>query len=234
MDDTALRDPLPLVLLVLTVTTGLIDAVSVLGLGRVFIANMTGNVAFLGFAIGGAPGFSVPRCLTAVGGFLLGAAIGARLCKTLAKVPRRRWLMIIGCLEAALLLAAALFAIGYDLDKLVPVTQLYGLILTTSLAMGVRNATTRQLAVPDLTTTVLAQTLTGLAADSFLAGKDNPRWTRRAAAVVCMFLGATLGAALIYAIGLAVPLALAGVLVLAAMFAYALHPASMAAGRQAR
>ena len=42
------HDPLPLILVVLTVTTGLVDAVSVLGLGRIFTANMTGNVVFLG------------------------------------------------------------------------------------------------------------------------------------------------------------------------------------------
>jgi uncharacterized membrane protein YoaK (UPF0700 family) len=54
-------DPLPWVLVVLTVTTGLVDAVSVLGLGQVFTANMTGNVVFLGFAAVGAPGFSISR-----------------------------------------------------------------------------------------------------------------------------------------------------------------------------
>ena len=56
-------DPLPWVLSVLTVTTGLVDAVSVLGLGRVFTANMTGNVVFLGFAAAGVPGFSIARAV---------------------------------------------------------------------------------------------------------------------------------------------------------------------------
>jgi hypothetical protein len=42
--------PLPALLLVLTVATGVVDAVSILALGRVFIANMTGNIVFLGFA----------------------------------------------------------------------------------------------------------------------------------------------------------------------------------------
>jgi hypothetical protein len=55
------KDPLPLVLIVLSAVTGLVDAVSVLGLGQVFVANMTGNTVFLGFAVGGAPGFEVPR-----------------------------------------------------------------------------------------------------------------------------------------------------------------------------
>src|SRR2546421_12994029 len=70
---------LPLLLLVLTVTTGLIDAVSVLGLGRVFTANMTGNVVFLGFALARVPGFSAVRALAALAAFLAGAVIGGRL-----------------------------------------------------------------------------------------------------------------------------------------------------------
>jgi len=37
--------PLPALLLLLTVATGVVDAVSILALGRVFIANMTGNVS---------------------------------------------------------------------------------------------------------------------------------------------------------------------------------------------
>lgn len=38
--------------------------------------------------------------------------------------------------------------------------------------MGVRTATTRRLAIPDLTTTVLTLTLTGLAADTQNAGGE--------------------------------------------------------------
>src|SRR5437867_4505398 len=43
--------PLSPLLLRLTVVTGLVDAFSYLVLGRVFVANMTGNVVFLGFAL---------------------------------------------------------------------------------------------------------------------------------------------------------------------------------------
>jgi hypothetical protein len=43
--------PLPPLLLALTAVTGLVDAVSILRLGRVFVANMTGNVVFTGFAL---------------------------------------------------------------------------------------------------------------------------------------------------------------------------------------
>jgi uncharacterized membrane protein YoaK (UPF0700 family) len=67
---------LPALLLLLTFGTGLIDAVSILGLGRVFVANMTGNVVFIGFALAGAPGFSLWGSVIALGGFLAGASVG--------------------------------------------------------------------------------------------------------------------------------------------------------------
>src|SRR3954463_7366645 len=68
--------PLPALMLVLTVLTGVVDAVSILSLGRVFVANMTGNVVFIGFALAGASGFSLSASLAALGGFLAGAAAG--------------------------------------------------------------------------------------------------------------------------------------------------------------
>jgi uncharacterized membrane protein YoaK (UPF0700 family) len=58
-------------LLGLTVVTGIVDAVSILSLGRVFVANMTGNVVFIGFALARAPGFSLSASLSALVGFLL-------------------------------------------------------------------------------------------------------------------------------------------------------------------
>jgi uncharacterized membrane protein YoaK (UPF0700 family) len=226
MDEVQARDPLPVLLLAITMTTGLVDAVSVIGLGRVFTANMTGNIVFLGFAVGGAPGFSAPRCFSAVAAFLVGAAIGGRLGKRSAQASRGRWLLIVALIEAILFFAAAVAAVGYDASTMQPATGLYIMIVATGLAMGVRNATVRLLAVPDLTTTVLTLTLTGLAADSSIAAGANPRWARRVGAVVCMFLGAAIGAALVQRVGLIVPLALAGVCILAGTVAYAMHPAA--------
>src|SRR5438477_6834581 len=100
-------DPLPWVLSVLTVTTGLVDAVSVLGLGRVFTANMTGNVVFLGFAAARVPGFSLVRSLAALAAFLAGAVIGGRLAIRL-EGSRGRWLATVAAVESSLLFAAAL------------------------------------------------------------------------------------------------------------------------------
>src|SRR6516225_5702427 len=75
----SVRHPLTRALLALTFTTGLVDAVSYLALGRVFTANMTGNVVLLGFGIAGSGGLPVVAPLVSLGAFLIGAgARGAR------------------------------------------------------------------------------------------------------------------------------------------------------------
>ena len=213
-------DSLIVALIALTFTTGLIDAVSYLGLGRVFIANMMGNVVLLGFAAVGVPGLSVTRSLIALGGFLVGAALGGRLGTVLASATRRRWFLTASVAEAALIFAAALASLGFDIASVTPVSRLYAVIVLTAVAMGLRNATVRRLAVPDLTTTVLTLTLTGLAADSSLAGGNNPRSLRRIFSVVAMFGGAAIGAILLR-YGLALPLVVAGVCELGATVACA-------------
>ena len=72
----AKHGPLPALLLLLTTVTGLIDAASVLSLGRVFVANMTGTIVFIGFGLVNTPGFSLAASLSALAGFLVGAVIG--------------------------------------------------------------------------------------------------------------------------------------------------------------
>ena len=80
--------PLPPLLLGLTLVTGLVDAFSYLLLGHVFVANMTGNVVFLGFAIAGATGFSIPASLVALGSFVCGALIGGKAGSATGASPR--------------------------------------------------------------------------------------------------------------------------------------------------
>ena len=182
------------VLLGLTVVTGLVDAASVLGLGRVFTANMTGNIVFLGFAASGSPGLSFVRSSAALVAFLLGAVMGGRIGLRLGDRPASRPVTMAFGGEAALLLAATAVAFGGGPDLIDFPLRLYSAIVLTGLAMGIRNAVVRKLAVPDLTTTVLTLTITGLAADSPLAGSEGPRWGRRIASILCMFAGAAVGA----------------------------------------
>jgi len=70
--------PLPVLLVCLTVVTGLVDAFSYLRLGHVFVANMTGNVVFLGFGLAGVGEISIVASLFAVFAFALGAAVSGR------------------------------------------------------------------------------------------------------------------------------------------------------------
>jgi uncharacterized membrane protein YoaK (UPF0700 family) len=220
------EDPLPLVLLVLTGTTGLVDAVSYLGLGHVFTANMTGNVVFLGFAAVGVKGLSVTRSLASLAAFLLGAAIGGRIATRYGEGPRRRWLFPVALAEGGLLLAAAGAAVGLTVGS--SSGAVYPVIALTAVAMGLRNATVRHLAEPDLTTTVLTLTLTGLLADSSLGGGGNPRPVRRVGAVLAMLAGAAAGAAMTLHLGrpLVWPLVAAAFLAVAATGMWARHPSS--------
>ena len=219
-------DPRIPLMLLLSVATGLVDAISVLGLGKVFTANMTGNVVFLGFAAAGVSDFEAPPYILAIAAFLIGALAAGRMGKVHAGRPLRHWLIKAALVEASLLWIAAAIAAGFDIATQSPEPRLYAIIGLTAVTMGFRNATIRQLKIPDLTTTVLTLTLTGLAADSHFAGGANPNWIRRVAAVVAIFVGALIGAILVLRWGLALPLALAGGLVLAGTIACALHPAS--------
>ena len=92
------------VLLLMTAATGIVDAVSYLGLGHVFTANMTGNIVLMGFRLGGASGISLSRSVIALVCFMLGAVAGGRMGRRLN--PRQS--RISGLLgEAALLFVAA-------------------------------------------------------------------------------------------------------------------------------
>jgi len=174
-------------LALLTFATGLIDAASVLGLRHVFTANMTGNVVFLGFALVHAGSTTAPDCLLALAAFLVGATLGGRLA---AKgVSFTAALMV----EVAILAVASV--LGWAPAGL-PRIALIDIALL-ALAMGIQNASVRRLAVPDMTTTVLTLTLTGLAAESSLAGGHNPRLPRRFLAAALMLLGALTGALLL-------------------------------------
>jgi uncharacterized membrane protein YoaK (UPF0700 family) len=216
-------DPLLVALGLLTLVTGLVDAACYLGLGRVFTANMTGNVVLLAVGATGAQGLPVLGPTVSLVVFLVGAAAGGRLASRLvgpagaevAAPVRRRWVMIVLLLELGLVAVAGVVALGLPVDG--GGGRRYVVIGLLAAALGLQNATVRRLAVPDVTTTVLTMTLTGLAADSWLAGGRGPRAGRRLAAVGLMAAGALAGA-LLLRVDVALPvLAAAVVITLAAM-----------------
>jgi uncharacterized membrane protein YoaK (UPF0700 family) len=238
--------PLPELLLALTLVTGLVDAVSILALGRVFVANMTGNVVFSGFAIAGAPGFSLSASAFALAGFLIGAAFGGRLT---SRVGHDRALHVraatgaeLGLVVGALVIAAISrdpaashgtlhlttvhlttvhLTAGHAGAGSAPVAY-FGtavtdaLALVLAIAMGVQNSAARKLAVPDLTTTVLTMTLTGIGADYRSGQRGNLTLARRLLAVAVMLGGGILGAWLVLRVSATAALAVAaGVLLVA-------------------
>ncbi len=189
------RPPGPLVvtLALLTVVSGFVDAVSFLGLGHVFTANMTGNVVLIGFAAAGAPGFSVAASLTALVCFLARAVAGGRLSR---RVPLQRHLLLVvmvveaTCLAAAAVVAGSVLAIGSGWPRFTAI----GLL---ALGMGTRNAAVRRIGVRDMSTSVLTTTLTGLASDSSLVGGTNPNARLASTTILSMFGGALVGAVLV-------------------------------------
>lgn len=194
-------------LLTLTAVTGLVDAVTYLAMGHVFVANMTGNVVFLGFSLDRSSGLSPVASVTAAAGFLLGAWTGGRAGRRLVGRDRL-WLGLSFALEAAVIAVAAILGgsgvLPYRGPGALPI------VAALALAFGLQNATVRRLGVPDLMTTVLTMTLTGLGADHRLASGAGAKPFRRWGSVFAMLLGAAIGALL-------VQLTVAGTLVLAAV-----------------
>ena len=220
--------PLVVTLALLTVVSGFVDAVSFLGLGHVFTANMTGNVVLIGFAAAGAPGFSVAASLTALGCFLAGAVAGGRLWRRLG-LQRNQLLVVMvieaTCLAAAAVVAGSVPAIGSGWPR-------YAAIGLLALGMGTRNAAVRRIGVRDMSTSVLTTTLTGLASDSSLAGGTNPNARLASTTVLSMFGGALVGAVLVLHAGATWSLSVAAGIV-AATVVYFARTAPLELGRPA-
>jgi uncharacterized membrane protein YoaK (UPF0700 family) len=185
-----------LLLIGLTVASGVVDAVSYLGLGRIFTANMTGNIVFLALAVGDR---SLVTALYSVGA-LLGFAVGAMFAgQVLGRTrppgpwPRRVTWLLGGELVCVVAFAAGWAVVGGRPTGLVP----YALIGLSSFGMGIQNAAARHLAVPGLTTTVVTTALTGFMVDLPALGMSGPTQGRAAIAVVVLFSGAAIGAAVL-------------------------------------
>jgi uncharacterized membrane protein YoaK (UPF0700 family) len=214
--ETSPQGPLTKLLLLMTIVSGCVDAFSYLVLGHVFVANMTGNILFLGFALAGVHGLSVSASLVALGSFVVGATLGGRL--ILLTKSHRGWLLasssgIQGVFVAVALTFAALAAIPVD------VRTRYTIIVILALSMGLQNAVARKLAVPDVTTTVLTMTITGIGADSRLAGGSGSMAPRRLVSIVTLLVGAFVGALLVVHTSIFYPLVVVlGLVVIVALW----------------
>jgi uncharacterized membrane protein YoaK (UPF0700 family) len=182
-------------MLVLTFSTGVVDAIGYLGLDKVFTANMTGNVVILAMGVTGQEGLPIIGPLIALAGFVVGAGVAGRLLRGIPKGwhPRDTWVLTI---VAALLLIALIptaFVTSVPPEPAIayPVTALL------AVAMGMQAGAARHIAVTDVTTVVITSTLAALAFDSRFGRSTGQTWFRRLAAVVLLALGALAGAALL-------------------------------------
>ncbi|MGN6761546.1 MAG: YoaK family protein [Leifsonia sp.] len=194
-----------ILMLALTFSTGVIDAVGYLGLDRVFTGNMTGNVVILGMGLLGVDHLPVIGPLVALACFMGGAVAAGRVLRPIPSGWSGRSTTVLGVVGAILVATAILLSLSAG--HLPPAIQ-YTATGAMGFAMGMQAGTARHIAVKDVTTVVVTSTLTGLAADSVLAGGSGQPWLRRAGAVVLIGLGALTGAAALHVhIGLGLAIA---------------------------
>lgn len=188
-----IRDPL---LVGLTIATGSVDAISWLGLGKIFSAFMTGNIAFLGFRLGGAPGPSVPRTLAATAAFGLGAFLAARIVRRTPNYASLWPRPAMVSLAVSLVFQVAFLAWWASLSGHPSTGAGDGLIALSAIAMGMQTATIFSLGVRADFTTAATATFTVLMGD--LAGWSQMRSERRrlAACLMGLLVGATVGGVL--------------------------------------
>ncbi len=199
-------------LLVLTFVTGIIDAVTFLGLGQVFAAMQTGNVIFLGLGIAGAAGAAVLAPLVSLVAFVAGGGLAALLARGSSPRPGHG-LGAALAIEVSLLTAAAAIAAATDVSA--GELSACATIALLALAMGVRNTMVRGFGGPNLATTVLNLTLTALTSPAPLSVASGSDLAQRAAAFLAILAGAASGALLLKT-SLALPLAIAAAITLVA------------------
>jgi uncharacterized membrane protein YoaK (UPF0700 family) len=204
--------PLAGILILLTVVAGDVDATSILRIDHVFVANVTGNVIFIGLALVGARGFSFTAPFLVLVSFLFGAAMSARV--LLRRTTHRGRMVHAACVVQLgdLLIVTVFFAIEGHPDA----DARFALLVVLALAMGAKSALARAVNVPGLTSAVVTTTLTGLATDAALGSWRSADFTARAMAAVALLVGAIAGGALAVTTYIWCPLALATALTLVA------------------
>ena len=206
-------------LLLLTFATGIVDAVSVLTLGHVFVANMTGNIIFLGFWFVPHSGVDLTAAVVAFVSFVAGTVLGGRLARHIDREVRL-WLTTALGVEVVVLVVLSILAgtgvLNYhDNTKLI-------LIAGLAMTFGSQNATARQFGIQELSTTVLTSTIVGIGFDSRLAGGTGQREKLRYSVVATMLAGAAAGATITrFTVAPAIALAAVVVAVAAAIFRFA-------------
>jgi len=206
-------------LLLLTFATGLVDAISVLVLGHVFVANMTGNVIFLGFWFVPHTVVDLTAAVVAFISFVAGTVLGGRLARHL-DTEVRRWLTVALGIEVLILTTLSILA-GTGVLAYHGYTRLI-IIAGLAVSFGSQNAAARQFGIQELSTTVLTQTIVGIGFDSRLAGGTGQREKLRYGVVLTMLGGAVVGATMTrFTVSPVIALAAVAVAASAAIFRFA-------------
>jgi uncharacterized membrane protein YoaK (UPF0700 family) len=205
---------LTLAAVLLTIGTGGTDVVSLTRLGGVFASVMTGNLVLLGLAAARTSAGLAAHTGVAIGGYVLGVAIGARL---IALAPRRRetgqrgadpegWPAMVTTALVLELVLLAVFAAGWELAGPHPAgASQYLLLVAATVAMGMQSAAVRGLGRGEYATTYLTGTLTSLIAGLVTPGTRRwPGW-RQPGALLALAAGALINGILVAHAPAAVP-----------------------------
>jgi uncharacterized membrane protein YoaK (UPF0700 family) len=159
---TTARD---LMLTLLAVAAGCVDAASFLGLGQVMTAAMTGNTVLLGLALGQADAEGALRATVALAAFVAGALVGAAIVDRGASgVVWAPAVTAALALELVVLVALALAWHVLEGGPAWSIDYRHPLIAAAGLAMGIQSAAAQRVGVPGVTTTYVTGTLTSMAA----------------------------------------------------------------------
>jgi uncharacterized membrane protein YoaK (UPF0700 family) len=182
---------LPVLMMVMAIASGMVDAVSLLTLGHVFVANMTGNLIFIGLSLGGASEFSVVTSLVALAAFVVGVLVSrSRLASPDAH--RLRLLRNAGAAETLLFVVALVLSL--TLGEHPAAGGRDSILVVCAVALGIQNGLIRRLAVPEISTTVATRTIVGLL---WTNRPTDPVTIRQLTSVLCLLGGAVTGAALV-------------------------------------
>jgi uncharacterized membrane protein YoaK (UPF0700 family) len=178
-------------LLLLTFATGLADSISILVLGHVFVANMTGNVIFLGFWLAPRTSIDLTAVVVALPTFVCTTILSGRLSRHFGD-RARPWITTVLATEIVLLVALSILA-GTGVLHYHNNTKLI-MIGILAVTFGLQHSSARQFGIQELSTTVLTSTIVSLGLDSRLAGGMGERAKLRFSVVFTMCAGALVGA----------------------------------------
>jgi uncharacterized membrane protein YoaK (UPF0700 family) len=175
---------------ILTLCTGALDAVCFLRLGRVFSSVITGNLALIGIAVGEKNGGLAANGGLTLAGYAAGVVLGTAFAG-MAERGQPVWPRRVTVTLAVELVILVAFSAGWLISgsHRGAATRMVLLVLAAA-AMGVQTAAVRRLG--QMSTTYLTSTLTGLFAA--VATRRMPEdWPRSVGVIVALVAGAVFG-----------------------------------------